>query len=147
MQEDFAAVHRINELPVAGPSNPSSSKQAQPSEPAVAASSKLEPFLVLARSARGPGAAAIVVDQVTSATGVFCFGELFEVQAIAEVRRHQQQSSTRIHDPDYYMPATCSLKALSSTEESGYCFRSLRMAFFKITKVSSTQARRDCPGL
>ena len=86
MQEDFAALHRITEAPVAGPSSTSSSKQAQASETTVAsASSKLEPFLVLARSARGPGAAAIVVDQVTAAQGVFCFGELLEVPAIAEV--------------------------------------------------------------
>lgn len=89
MQEDFAALHRISDAPVAGPSK-TSSKQAQLSEPAVAsASSKLEPFLVLARSARGPGAAAIVVDQATAAPGVFCFGELLEVPAIAEVRTAQ----------------------------------------------------------
>lgn len=85
MQEDFAALHRITEAPVAGPSSLASKQTTVPSEPAVAASSKLEPFLVLARSARGHGAAAIVVDQVTAATGVFCFGELLEVPAIAEV--------------------------------------------------------------
>lgn len=84
MQEDFAALHRITEAPVAGPSS-LANKQPAPSEPAVAASSKLEPFLVLARSARGHGAAAIVVDQVTAATGVFCFGELLDVPGIAEV--------------------------------------------------------------
>lgn len=93
MQEDFAALHRITEAPVAGPSN-TSGKQAQSSEPAAAsASSKLEPFLVLARSARGPGAAAIVVDQVTAAPNVFCLGELLEVPAIAEVclnNRHHE---------------------------------------------------------
>lgn len=96
MQEDFAALHRITEAPVAGPSS-LASKQAPPSEPAVAASSKLEPFLVLARSARGPGAAAIVVDQVTAANGVFCYGELLEVQAIAEVCSwiHRRQVSGR----------------------------------------------------
>ena len=87
MQEDFAALHRITEAPVAGPST-LASKQATPSEPVVTASSKLEPYLVLARSARGPGAAAIIVDQVTAATGVFCFGELLDVQAIAEVCQH-----------------------------------------------------------
>jgi COP9 signalosome complex subunit 7 len=85
MQEDFAALHRITEAPVAG-SSISSAKPAQSASAPVAASNKLEPFLVLARSARGPGAAALVVDQVISASGVFSFGELLDVKAIVEVR-------------------------------------------------------------
>lgn len=124
MQEDFAALHRISDAPVAGPSN-TSSKQAQLSEPAVAsASSKLEPFLVLARSARGPVAAAIVVDQATAAPGVFCFGELLEVPAIAEVGTAHRHAR-----PPQILTRTCpyldiSWTDLTSTEANGYFYKS-----------------------
>lgn len=129
MQEDFAALHRISEAPIAGPST--SNKQAQPSQPAVAsASSKLEPYIVLARSARGPAAAASVVDQATSANGVFCFGELLEVPSIAEVccgtvlivNMHDKALTWSTY------PFHHSFKTANSTKVNGSCCRSSLMA-------------------
>jgi COP9 signalosome complex subunit 7 len=85
MQEDFAAVQRIDALPSTS-AIPSSSKQTTaPTSRTFVGPAKLEPFLLLAKSARGAGAAALI-DQVTAAPGVFVFGELTESRAIAEVR-------------------------------------------------------------
>lgn len=83
MQEDFAAVQRIDSAPP-----PATSTAPVPAKAAAArtfaAPSKLEPFLLLAKSARGAGAASLI-DQVTAAPGVFAFGELLETKAVAEV--------------------------------------------------------------
>ena len=49
----------------------------------ISASSKLEPFLLLSKSARGAAAAKLVQD-VTSASGVFVFAELLDVPSIQE---------------------------------------------------------------
>ena len=47
-------------------------------------SSKLEPFLLIAKSAKGAAAARLVED-VTSAPGVFVFSELVELPNIHQV--------------------------------------------------------------
>ena len=44
----------------------------------------LEPFLLLAKNARG-AAAAQLITQVTEAPGIFTFGELLAVEGIAQV--------------------------------------------------------------
>lgn len=89
MQEDFASLHRITEAPAAGTSALGTSLRQQQQQSndlkAASVSSKLEPYLVLAKSARGDGAAGIVVDQVTAANGVYTFGELLDVKAISDV--------------------------------------------------------------
>ena len=46
---------------------------------------ELEPFLLLARSARGRAAAELVL-KATSAPGVFVFGELLDEAHVREVR-------------------------------------------------------------
>ena len=46
---------------------------------------KIESFLLLAKSAKGR-AAAEIVHKVTSEVGIYAFGELLEVQGIKEVR-------------------------------------------------------------
>lgn len=89
MQEDFAAIQRIDALPStsAAASSKSSAAAAPPTPTArtlAGPSSKLEPFLLLAKSARGAGAAALI-DQATAAPGVFVFAELTETKAVAEV--------------------------------------------------------------
>ena len=45
---------------------------------------KLEPFLLMAKSAKGAAAAKLVQD-ATSAPGVYVFGELLEMPSVAEV--------------------------------------------------------------
>jgi COP9 signalosome complex subunit 7 len=47
--------------------------------------SKLEQFVLLARSARGP-ALAKLIEKVTAEPGVFSFGELLDVPSVKEVR-------------------------------------------------------------
>lgn len=52
--------------------------------PSFSAPPKLEPFLLLAKSARGASAAKLI-EQSTSAPGVFVFGELLDLPSIKEV--------------------------------------------------------------
>jgi len=51
-------------------------------EPSVA---KLEPYLLMAKSAKGAAAAKLIAD-ATAATGVYVFSELLETPSINEVR-------------------------------------------------------------
>lgn len=51
----------------------------------MASSSKLEPFLLMAKSAKG-AAAAKLINSVTAAPGVFVFAELLDLASIQEVR-------------------------------------------------------------
>ena len=46
---------------------------------------KLEPFMLMSKSAKGAAAAKLIQD-VTAAPGVFVFAELFELPNIQEVR-------------------------------------------------------------
>lgn len=86
MQEaDFAATQRITDVGVGGPSSSKRIQEQQSSSSSSSnAPSKLEPFLLLAKSARGAGAAALI-DQVTAAPGVYVFAELLDTKAMAEV--------------------------------------------------------------
>ena len=45
---------------------------------------KLEPFLLMSKSAKGAAAAKLILD-ATSSPGVFVFGELLDVPSIQEV--------------------------------------------------------------
>jgi len=45
---------------------------------------RLEPFLLMSKSARGAGAAKLIMD-ATSAPGVFVFAELLEVASVQDV--------------------------------------------------------------
>jgi len=49
---------------------------------------KLEPFLLMSKSAKGVAAAKLIQD-ATSAPGVFVFAELLELPNIQEVRIHR----------------------------------------------------------
>lgn len=86
IQDDIASNIRISDIPgastSAAPALPPSLKQI--AGPSFGAPAKVEPFLLLAKSARGAGAAKLV-EQATAAPGVFVFGELLEVNAIKEV--------------------------------------------------------------
>lgn len=88
IQDDIAANIRISDIP-GGPSTSAAPSALPPSlkqiaGPSFGAPAKVEPFLLLAKSARGAGAAKLV-EQATGAPGVFVFGELLEVNAIKEV--------------------------------------------------------------
>ncbi|EMD41449.1 hypothetical protein CERSUDRAFT_110025 [Gelatoporia subvermispora B] len=52
---------------------------------------KLEPFLLMSKSAKGAAAAKLIQD-ATSAPGVFVFGELLELPNIQELATHEQYS-------------------------------------------------------
>ncbi len=54
------------------------------------ATAKLEPFLLMSKSAKG-AAAAKLVENATSAPGVFIFAELLELPNIQEVRIYSVQ--------------------------------------------------------
>ena len=47
--------------------------------------SALEPFLLLAKSAKSAKVAASIIDRATQEAGVFVFGELLDVPAVKEV--------------------------------------------------------------
>lgn len=86
MEEDFAALHRIDTAPppviAASKGTPAA---AAPRTLATSASlTKLEPFILLAKSTKGAGAAALV-DRVISASGVYTFTEFLQLKSIQEV--------------------------------------------------------------
>ena len=84
MQEDFAAVTRISEAEPVASTSTAAAKAPAPAGPSFSAPSKVEPFLLLAKSARGAGAAKLV-EQATAAPGVYVFGELLNVPSLIEV--------------------------------------------------------------
>ena len=49
---------------------------------------KLEPFLLLAKNAKGK-AAAELINRVTEEPGIYGFGELLDIAGIKEVRHHE----------------------------------------------------------
>jgi hypothetical protein len=60
-------------------------------------SAKLEPFLLMAKSVKGAAAAKLIQD-ATSAPGVFVFSELLELPNIQEVRSAQAYPSMGLSD-------------------------------------------------
>lgn len=94
MEEDFAAIHRIDTAPP--PVVPSS--KAAPAPRSVTTSSslaKLEPFILLAKSAKGAGAATLV-DKVLSASGVYTFAEFLELKNIRELQDSEHKAKWRL---------------------------------------------------
>lgn len=90
VEDDIASNIRISDLPSASTSSsaaqpPTQTKAKTPSGPSFTAPPKLEPFLLLAKSARGASAAKLV-EQATAAPGVYVFGELLDLPYIQEVR-------------------------------------------------------------
>lgn len=57
---------------------------------------KLEPFLLMSKSAKGAAAAKLILD-ATSSPGVFVFGELLDVPSIQEVRTRYQDWRVYLH--------------------------------------------------
>jgi hypothetical protein len=72
---------RFDRLPTSSPPRPSLSHLSRVLTPFIHA----QPFLLLAKSARGAGAANLIT-QATSAAGVYVFSELLEQQSIKDVR-------------------------------------------------------------
>ena len=60
-------------------------------------SAKLEPFLLMAKSVKGAAAAKLIQD-ATSAPGVFVFSELLELPNIQEVRSTHAYSCMGLSD-------------------------------------------------
>ncbi|GAA6029051.1 hypothetical protein JCM8097_001569 [Rhodosporidiobolus ruineniae] len=84
---DFAAHTRLD-LDQPAPAQPV--KRTQPAVgPSFALPAKLEPFILLAKSARGGGAAALI-SQAVAAPGVYVFSELLEQQSIKDLATHEQ---------------------------------------------------------
>ena len=75
-------------------------------ELALNASTKVEPFLLMAKSARGAAAAKLIQD-ATSAPGVFVFSELLDIPSIQEVRSVQLRSYRVIKS---YLPGTTAIE-------------------------------------
>lgn len=86
IEDDIASNIRISDLAAPSTVNvPVAAKQA--GGPSFGAPAKVEPFLLLAKSARGAGAAKLI-EEATGAPGVFVFGELLDVASIKDVRLH-----------------------------------------------------------
>lgn len=80
--DDVAARIRLTDPAAAAASAP---RPAAPQAgPSFAPPPKLEPFLLLAKSARGAGAAKLI-EQATAAPGVYVFAELIESSCIVDV--------------------------------------------------------------
>ncbi|GAA6029008.1 hypothetical protein JCM8097_001549 [Rhodosporidiobolus ruineniae] len=88
---DFAAHTRLD---LDQPASAQPVKRTQPAVgPSFALPAKLEPFVLLAKSARGGGAAALI-SQAVAAPGVYVFSELLEQQSVKDLasnEQHQQQ--------------------------------------------------------
>ncbi|BGP26617.1 COP9 signalosome complex subunit 7 [Rhodotorula toruloides] len=84
LQDDFVAYTTIGER-VAPPTEQRKPVHASSAGPSFTVPPKLEPFLLLAKSARGAGAANLIT-QATSAAGVYVFSELLEQQSIKDER-------------------------------------------------------------
>ncbi|GAA5850241.1 hypothetical protein JCM3766R1_001370 [Sporobolomyces carnicolor] len=97
IEDDFAAYTTIGDR-VAPPSGSSSSASAAttatrpaPAGPKFGVPAKLEPFTLLAKSARGAGAANLI-SQAVSAPGVYVFSELLHLDSIRQLATHDQHS-------------------------------------------------------
>jgi COP9 signalosome complex subunit 7 len=85
-ETDFAFTTRIDEAPA--PAATTSRAAAVPAGPSFATAPRLEPFLLLAKSARGAGAAKLI-EEAVAAPGVFSFGELLDMPNLKDVCAYQ----------------------------------------------------------
>ncbi|BGP02218.1 PCI domain-containing protein [Rhodotorula toruloides] len=90
IQDDFAAYTTIGER-VAPPTEQRKPVHASSAGPSFTVPPKLEPFLLLAKSARGAGAANLIT-QATSAAGVYVFSELLEQPSIKDLANDEKHA-------------------------------------------------------
>ncbi|GAA5827973.1 hypothetical protein JCM5353_002854 [Sporobolomyces roseus] len=92
IEDDFAAYTTIGDR-VAPPSS-SAVKQSSsaPQGPKFGVPAKLEPFTLLAKSARGAGAANLI-SQAVSAPGVYVFSELLQLSSIKDLATNDQHAA------------------------------------------------------
>ncbi len=92
---------------------------------------KLEPFLLMSKAAKGAAAAKLIQD-ATSAPGVFVFGELLDLPNIQEVR-------TEEHGAMYHLNVLlrCSWLRMKHTRGSTRCFSCSHTRRMQTTSVSS----------
>jgi COP9 signalosome complex subunit 7 len=74
---------------------------------------KLEPFVLMAKSAKGAAAAKLIQD-ATSAQGVYFFAELLDAPNIKEVRRTNRPRA-------HVLIASFSSRAADSTKRTTHC--------------------------
>ncbi|GAA5974774.1 hypothetical protein JCM11641_007260 [Rhodosporidiobolus odoratus] len=91
IQDDFAAYTTIGER-VAPPTDIKKPLASTLTGPSFALNPKLEPFVLLAKSARGSGAAALV-SQAVSAQGVYVFSELLQQSSIKDLEKSEQHQA------------------------------------------------------
>ncbi len=102
---------------------------------------KLEPFVLMSKSAKGAAAAKLILD-VTSAQGVFFFAELLDAPNIKQVRfeRLVPNYLTRL-EPVRLMLLLwppISSRAANNTERIMHCWRYSRTERIRITSVRSS---------
>ncbi|BGO93818.1 hypothetical protein NBRC10512_004607 [Rhodotorula toruloides] len=90
IQDDFAAYTTIGER-VAPPTEQRKPVHASSAGPSFTVPPKLEPFLLLAKSARGAGAANLIT-QATSSAGVYVFSELLEQPSIKDLANDEKHA-------------------------------------------------------
>ncbi|GAA5908440.1 hypothetical protein JCM8208_006196 [Rhodotorula glutinis] len=89
-QDDFAAYTTIGDR-TDQPQDLRAPLHARPTGPSFHPPPKLEPFLLLAKSARGAGAASLV-SQAVGAPGVYVFAELLDQPSIRDLANHEQHA-------------------------------------------------------
>ncbi|GAA6013677.1 hypothetical protein JCM10207_004816 [Rhodosporidiobolus poonsookiae] len=87
---DFAAHTRLD-LPAA-PEAASTKPVAAPQGPSFTVNAKLEPFLLLSKSARGSGAGALI-EKAVAAPGIFVFSELLDQPSIKDLAVNEQHQA------------------------------------------------------
>jgi hypothetical protein len=93
---------------------------------------KLEPFVLMSKSAKGAGAAKLIQD-ATSAQGVYFFAELLDAPNIKEVGRTDNPRTVLI---DRLIAAlSFSSRAADNTKRTMRCLRYSRTKHIKITSV------------
>lgn len=133
VEDDIASTMRINEGPAQSITTPSRQQVSKAlAGPSFSAPAKLEPFLLLAKSARGAGAAKLI-EQATASPGVYVFGELLDMPVVKEVL---PVSFSCVHEHG------CSKFVTSSHRKSNLphtiaFYNSLRMAHGETTQVCS----------
>ncbi|GAA5930749.1 hypothetical protein JCM3775_003856 [Rhodotorula graminis] len=89
-KDDFAAYTTIGDR-TEQPQDTRAPLHARSSGPSFLPPPKLEPYLLLAKSARGAGAANLV-SQAVAAPGVYVFGELLDQPSIRDLANHEQHA-------------------------------------------------------
>ncbi|KAK4050745.1 hypothetical protein OIO90_004967 [Microbotryomycetes sp. JL221] len=93
MEDDFAATTTIGERVAPAPVANVARDRRTTTGPSFGVNPKLEPFVLLAKSARG-AAAANLISQVCAAPGVYVFSELLELASINELQSSEQHAQS-----------------------------------------------------